>query len=321
MIEIVFLGTAGSMPTENRNLPAIAIIYQGWVLLLDCGEDIQRQIERAGIGLNKKMCVFITHNHADHLLGLPGLLLRFSLLGRIKPLKIYGPKELIEYVKVNQATINLGTTFETIVYAIKPGVVFQEDNLIINAFEVNHRGFALGYKITLEKPTGEFLPERAESFGIPQGPLWSKLASGESVKLENGLKVHPEDVTGPRPRPLSIVYSGDTRPCDALRNAASNANILICEAMYTTEHADLAEERGHSTACGAAKIALDSNIGLLVLTHYSPRYYDGSEILHEGEAIFPNTILARDLMRITLDKDGKCTVTESGIAPPSKDRV
>jgi ribonuclease Z len=321
MIEIVFLGTAGSMPTENRNLPAIAILYQGWVLLLDCGEDIQRQIERAGIGLNKKMSVFITHNHADHLLGLPGLLLRFSLLGRIKPLKVYGPKDLIEYVKVNQSTINLGTTFETIVYAVEPGVVFQEDNLIVNAFEVNHRGFALGYKIILEKQTGEFIPKRAENLGIPQGPLWGKLASGESIRLENGLEVHPEDVTGPRPRPLSIVYSGDTRPCDTLRDAASNANILICEAMYTTEHAHLAEERGHSTASDAAKIALDANVGLLVLTHYSPRYFDGSEILNEGKDIFSNTILARDLMRITIDKEGKCAVTESGIVPPSKNRV
>jgi ribonuclease Z len=321
MIEIVLLGTAGSMPTENRNLPAIAILYQGWVLLLDCGEDIQRQIERARIGLNKKMCVFITHNHADHLLGLPGLLLRFSLLGRIKPLKVYGPKELIEYVKVNQATINLGTTFETTVYAVEPGVIFQEDNLSVTAFQVDHRGFALGYKITLQKPTGEFIPERAKTLKIPQGPLWSKLASGESIKLENGVEVHPEDVTTSRPEPLTIVYSGDTRPCDALRAAASNANIFICEAMYTTEHADLAEERGHSTASGAAKLALESNVSLLVLTHYSPRYFDGSAILNEGKAIFSNTILARDLMRITLDKDGKSTITEHGIAPPSKDQA
>ncbi|TFG32614.1 ribonuclease Z [Candidatus Thorarchaeota archaeon] len=321
MIEIVLLGTGGSMPTENRNLPAIAIRYQGWVLLLDSGEDIQRQIERASLGLNKKMAIFISHNHADHLLGLPGLLLRFSLLGRIKPLKIFGPKELIEYVKVSQATINLGTTFETVVYAIEPGVVFQEDNLTITAFEVNHRGFALGFKISIERPTGVFIPERAEELGIQKGPLWGKLASGESVILESGLEVHPEDVTGPRSRPLTIVYSGDTRPCEALRDASVDADILISEAMYTIEHADLAEERGHSTASAAAQIALDSNVGLLVLTHYSPRYFDGSEILREGKEIFPNTILARDLMRIALDKDGTITVTDPGIIPPAKDQV
>lgn len=321
MIEIVFLGTAGSMPTENRNLPAIALRYQGWLLLLDCGEDIQRQIERAGLGLNKNMAIFISHNHADHLLGLPGLLLRFSLLGRTKPLKIFGPKELIEYVKINQATINLGTTFETTVYAIEPGVVFQDGNLTISAFEVDHRGFAMGYKIIIERPTGEFIPERAKELGIPEGPLWGKLASGESIQLENGMEIHPEDVTGPRPRCLKIVYSGDTRPCDILREESEKADILISEAMYTTEHADLAKERGHSTASDAARIAFDSKVGLLILTHYSPRYYDGSEILREAIDIFENTVLARDLMRIELDKDGTSTVTAYGLLPPSKDQV
>lgn len=321
MIEIVFLGTAGSMPTENRNLPAIAIRYQGWILLFDCGEDIQRQIQRANLGLNKKMAIFISHNHADHLLGLPGLLLRFSLLGRIKPLQIFGPKELIEYVKVNQATINLGTTFETTVYAIEPGTVFHEENLTVHAFEVDHRGFALGFKLVIDRPTGAFIPEKAQELGVPKGPLWGKLASGESIILENGIEVHPEDVTGPRPKPLTIVYSGDTRPCDSLRKESKNADILISEAMYTMEHANLADERGHSTAKAAAKLASDANVGLLILTHYSPRYFDGSEILAEGATEFENTILARDLMRIVLDRDGKSIVTDTGIVPPSKDQA
>ena len=267
------------------------------------------------------MAIFISHIHADHLLGLPGLLLRFSLLGRVKPLKIYGPKELIEYVKVNQTTINLGTTFETTVYAIGPGVVFQEEDLTVAAFEVDHRGVALGYKITIQRPTGEFLPSRATELGVPKGPLWGKLASGESITLDDDTEIHPEDVTGPRPKPLTIVYSGDTRPCDSLKEAAENADILISEAMYTTEHADLAEERGHSTARAIAQIASDYNVNFLVLTHYSPRYFDGSDILQEGTAVFENTILARDLMRITLDKDGKCSVTDSGLLPPSKDQV
>ncbi len=309
------------MPTENRNLPAIAVRYQGWILLLDCGEDIQRQIERAGLGLNKNMAIFISHIHADHLLGLPGLLLRFSLLGRVKPLKIYGPKELIEYVKVNQSTINLGTTFETTIYAIESGVVFQEEDLTVTAFRVDHRGDAFGYKISLQRPTGEFLPSRAKQLGIPKGPLWGQLASGETITLDNGTKICPEDVTEPRPKPLTIVYSGDTRPCDALEDAAKNVDLLISEAMYTDEHADLAEDRGHSTARAMAQLAFDAKVKLLVLTHYSPRYFDGSEILDEGSAIFKNTILARDLMQINMDKNGECTVVDSGITPPSKDQV
>ncbi len=318
MLEIIMLGSGGSMPTENRNLPAIAVRYQGWILMFDAGEDVQRQIDRAGLGTNKKMAIFVSHMHADHILGLPGLLLRFSLLGRIKPLNVYGPKELIDYVKVNQSTINLGTTFETVVHAIEPGVIFQEEDLTVRAFEVDHRGFALGYELTLQKPTGEFIPERAEKLGIPKGPMWSKLAAGESIQLEDGTTAHPEEVTGPRPNPVKIVYSGDTRPCQALREASKNANVLISEAMYTTEHADLAEERGHSTAKAMAQIASESNVGLLVLTHYSPRYFDGSDIIREGKSNFVGTVLARDLMRITLDKEGNYTITEPGLEPPTK---
>jgi len=318
LLEINILGSGGSMPTESRNLPAIAIKYQGWILMFDAGEDVQRQIERAGLGTNKKMAIFVSHMHADHLLGLPGLLLRFSLLGRIKPLSIFGPKELIEYIKMNQSTINLGTTFEAVVHAIEPGIVFQEEDLTVRAFEVDHRGYALGYELTIQKPTGEFLPERAEELKIPKGPLWSKLADGEEVQLEDGTKIHPTQVTGPRPDPVKIVYSGDTRPCQALREASQNATVLISEAMYTVEHEDLADERGHSTAKGMAQIASESNVGLLVLTHYSPRYFDGLDILREGKDIFANTVLARDLMRIMVDKDGKYTITKPGLKPPTK---
>ncbi|MGY5871649.1 MAG: ribonuclease Z [Candidatus Thorarchaeota archaeon] len=321
MLEIITLGTGGSMPTENRNLPAIAIRYQGWVLMFDAGEDVQRQIERAGLGTNKKMAIFLSHMHADHLLGLPGLLLRFSLLGRIKPLNIFGPKELIEYVKMNQSTINLGTTFETVVHAIEPGVVFQEEELTVKAFEVDHRGYALGYELSIQKPTGEFIPEKAEKLGVKKGPLWKKIASGESVQLKDGTTVNPEDVTGPQPNPLKIVYSGDTRPCQALREAAQDATVLIAEAMYTAEHEDLAQERGHSTAKGMAQLASESNVGLLVLTHYSPRYFDGSDILREGKNNFPNTVVARDLMRILIDRTGSCKITESGLQPPTKDQT
>lgn len=310
MIEIIVLGSGGSIPTQKRNHPAIAIRYEGWVLLFDAGEDVQRQFEKANIGLNKKMAIFVSHVHADHVLGLPGLLLRFSLLGRIKPLNIFGPKDLIEYVKVSQSTINIGTTFEAVVYAIEPGIIFQEQNLTVRAFEVDHRGYALGYEISWSRPTGKFIPAKAEELGVPKGPLWKALASGESIKLDNGTKVTPEQVTEPGPKPLKIVYSGDTRPCEELRTASTNADILISEAMYTTEHENLADERGHSTAAGAAKLAGDTGVQLLVLTHYSPRYYDGDEIIEEARSIFPNSVLARDHMRIRLARDGSCVVVK-----------
>jgi ribonuclease Z len=304
MIEVVFLGTGGSMPTEGRNLPAIAIKYQGWVLLFDCGEDVQRQLERADIGLNKRMAIFITHMHADHILGLPGVLLRFSLLGRTRPLSIFGPPELIDYVRVNQATINLGTTFESTVYGIKPGLIFEESHLQVRAFEVDHRGYALGYEIIHQRPTGVFLPERAKELDIPKGSLWGALSRGELVTLEDGRVIRPEDVTGPCPRPIKIVYSGDTRSCVSLRDAAKEADLLIFESMFSAEHSDLATERGHMTTVDAAEIAQKANAKLLILTHYSPRYEDSKVLENEARVIFSNSYLAVDMMRVTIDRNG-----------------
>ncbi|MHA1933903.1 MAG: ribonuclease Z [Candidatus Thorarchaeota archaeon] len=311
MIELVFLGTGGSIPTMGRNHPSVALKYQGYVLVFDAGEDVQRQFEAARIGLNKPMAIFITHQHGDHILGLGGLLLRLSLLGRIKPLSIYGPKALIDYVKMNQETINLGTTFPTTVYGIEESIVFSEEYASVRSFQVDHRGFALGYEFTYQRPTGQFLPEKAKELGVPKGPLWKSLASGNTVELEDGTQVEPGDVTSGKPKTLKIVYSGDTRPCQAVRDAAKDADILIHEAMYTMEHADLASERGHSTASDAAEIARDCCVKLLLLTHYSPRYGDGTEILNEARNVFSNAHLARDLLRIKLSLDGSIELNQS----------
>ena len=144
--------------------------------------------------------------------------------------------------------------------------------------------------------------------GIPKGPLWKKLASGEKITLDNGTEIDPESVTGPKPDGLKVVYSGDSRPCQAVNEASQGANILIHEAMYANEHSELASDRGHSTAAEAAELALDANVDLLILTHYSPRYEDGTIILKEATKIFPNTILARDLMKITLNIDGTYSI-------------
>ncbi|NOR38276.1 MAG: hypothetical protein GQ580_01655 [Candidatus Thorarchaeota archaeon] len=200
--------------------------------------------------------------------------------------------------------MNFGTTFETTVSGINEGPIFEVDNLRVNAFEVDHRGYALGYEVVYQRPTGSFLPEAAKSLGIPKGPHWQALSEGQEVELADGRTIQPEEVTGSKPPPIKIVYSGDTRPCQSLKQAATDADLLICEAMYTSEHADLAEERGHTTAAAAAQLALDAGVKLLALTHYSPRYEDGAVIIKEALSINPNTILARDLMRIKMDKDG-----------------
>ncbi|MHA2424751.1 MAG: ribonuclease Z [Candidatus Thorarchaeota archaeon] len=309
MVDIHFLGSGGSIPTEERRHPAYLIRHEGWNILWDAGEAVQMRIEPFGI--NRKMIVCLSHRHPDHVIGLAGILLRFSLMGRIKPMAVYGPKELIPWIKVQQESINLGTTFETTVYGIEEGIIWEDDFAKIRSFEVDHRGYALGYEFTYSRPTGKFLPEKAKELGIPQGALWGKLAAGESIQLEDGTTVNPSDVSLPPDKGIKIVYSGDTRPCDNVREAAKGADILIHEGMYSEEHSDMADERGHSTAKQAAQIAKDAGVGLLVLTHYSPRYENGDVILKEAKSIFENTIVAKDMMKVSLSNEGEVRIEPS----------
>ncbi len=306
MVEIIFLGSGGSIPTEERRHPAILLRHEAYNILFDAGEGVQMRIEK--YGLNRKMVIFCSHTHPDHTIGIIGILLRFSLMGRQNPLEIYGPTNIIPWVKFAQESIHLGTSFPTTVFGVENDYIWESGNARIRAFDVSHRGPALGYEFVYEKPTGKFLPEKAEEIGIPKGTLWGKLAAGETITLDDGREVAPQEVTLPPENGLRIVYSGDTRPCENLREAAKDADILIHEAMYTEEHSQLAEERGHSTAKQAANIALEANVRLLVLTHYSPRYENGDQILEEARAIFENTIVARDLMSINLSYEGDIEV-------------
>lgn len=306
MVEIIFLGSGGSIPTEERRHPAILLRHEAYNILFDAGEGVQMRIEK--YGLNRKMVIFLSHTHPDHTIGIIGILLRFSLMGRQNPLEIYGPTNIIPWVKFAQESIHLGTSFPTTVFGVENDHVWEAGNARIRAFEVSHRGPALGYEFVYERPTGKFLPDKAKELGIPKGALWGRLAAGEHITLDDGRGVFPQEVTLPPERGLKIVYSGDTRPCDNMRRAARDADILIHEAMYSEIHSDLAEERGHSTAKQAAEIAADANVRLLILTHYSPRYENGDVILEEAKEVFPNTIVARDLLSIDLAYDGEIRI-------------
>jgi ribonuclease Z len=231
-------------------------------------------------------------------------------MGRTTPLEIFGPEDLLDFIRMAQSSIHMGTAFPTTVYGIGHGHRWEKDDVTITAVEVSHRGQALGYVFEYNRPRGKFLPEKANELGVPKGHLWGKLANGESITLDDGRVIKPEEVSLPPEKGLKIVYSGDTRPCDNMREAAKDADILIHEAMYTEEHSHLSDERGHSTAKQAAEIALDANVRLLVLTHYSPRYENGDQILSEAKEIFPNTIVARDFMELHLTYDGELKVQE-----------
>ncbi|MCX8170355.1 MAG: ribonuclease Z [Candidatus Bathyarchaeota archaeon] len=295
-LRIIFLGTAASVPTNDRSLPSIIVQREGDILMLDCGEGTQRQMIKAKIGLNRKMAIFITHMHGDHVLGLPGVIQTMSLLGRDKSLQIYGPAGIKDFLESIFKTVKFWLSFSIEINEIEyEGTVHKEREYEVQAVWAEHSTQSLAYAF-IEKPKpGKFHPEKATALGIPKGPLWSALQRGEEVTLPDGRIVKPSDVMGP-PRPgRKIVYSGDTRPSEKIAYLAENADVLIHEATLSDDLAEKAREEGHSTPSEAAQIALKANVKLLVLTHISARYSDPSVLLEQAKKIFPNTLIPKDL--------------------------
>ena len=297
-LRITFLGTAASIPTPTRALSAVALKREGELFLFDCGEGAQRQMITAKIGFNRKTRIFITHMHGDHILGLPGLLQTMSLLGRDKPLQIYGPQGIAEFIDVIKRTVRFSLKFPVEVYEIEDGLVCQEREYEIHSAWAEHSVPSLAYAL-IEKPRpGRFNPERAISLGVPRGPLWSRLQRGEDVKLPDGRIVKPRDVLGPPRMGRKIVYVGDTKPSRVIADFAFGANVLIHEATFADDLAERAEEDLHSTPSGAALVAKKAEVKLLILTHISARYGDTKVLLEEAKKIFPNVLVAEDFMKI-----------------------
>ncbi|HIE19320.1 TPA: ribonuclease Z [Candidatus Bathyarchaeota archaeon] len=297
-LRITFLGTAASIPTSTRALSAVGLKREGELFLFDCGEGTQRQMITAKIGFNRKTRIFITHMHGDHILGLPGLLQTMSLLGRDKPLQIYGPQGIVEFIDAIKRTVRFSLKFPVEVYEIEDGFVCQEKEYEIYSAWAEHSVPSLAYAF-IEKPRpGRFNPERAISLGVPKGPLWSQLQRGEDVKLPDGRTVKPRDVLGPPRIGRKIVYVGDTKPSRVIADFAFGANVLIHEATFADDLAERAEEDLHSTPSGAALVAKKAEVKLLVLTHISARYGDTKVLLEEAKKIFPNVLVAEDFMKI-----------------------
>ncbi|MDW8048538.1 MAG: ribonuclease Z [Nitrososphaerota archaeon] len=298
-LKITFLGTAGSVPTIERSLPAIAVQREGELILFDCGEGTQRQMMKAKIGLSRNMRVLITHMHGDHVLGLPGLLQTMSLLERNKPLHIYGPKGIEAYFKAMMETVRFSLSFPVNVTEIwQDGLVFQEDDYQIHAIQAEHSIPSFAYALIEKQRPGKFYPEKARALGVPKGPLWSRLQRGHEVEFPNGRIVRPRDVLGPPRNGRKIVYSGDTRPSDKIVQIAKSADLLIHEATFSQDLAERAKEDGHSTPIEAAVIAKKAEVKLLVLTHISARYSDPEVLLDEAKMEFPRVVVAEDLMNI-----------------------
>ena len=300
-LRVIFLGTAGSIPTPQRGLPAIAIRRKNELLLFDCGEGVQRQMIQAGVGFHRKTKVFVTHMHGDHMLGLPGLFQTMSLLDRERKLEVYGPAGIIAFVEAIKQTVHFTLTFPIEVSEIKEaGLVCEEKEYEVHATWADHVTPGLAYAL-IEKPRpGRFHPEKAKSLGVPEGPSWSKLQHGTGVKLSDGRIVRPEEVLGP-PRPgRKIVYTGDTRPSENLVEFAENADLLIHDATLDDELWERARQDGHSTSSQAAETAKKAGANWLVLTHISARYKDPSLLLEQARKIFPRVDVAEDFMKIDL---------------------
>jgi ribonuclease Z len=285
-LSLFFAGTAGSVPTARRGLPAVLLRRGGDRVLFDCGEGTQRQLLRT-VGLPDMQAVFLTHHHADHWLGLPGMLKSFDLRDRDAPLTVYGPPGTGELMRAMRLVYGrLGYPFSVV--ELEAGQSVRFDGYEVGAFNVRHRTHAFGYAIVEDARPGRFDADLATELGVPFGPDFGRLQRGEVV---NG--VRPEQVIGPERAGRKIVLSGDTAPCDMVRFAAHEADLLVHEATFTEEERERAMQTGHSTARQAAEVAREAGVRLLALTHASTRY-GGGEIRDEARAVFDRTVVPRD---------------------------
>jgi ribonuclease Z len=291
-LSVFFAGTAGSIPTARRGLPAVLVRRGGDRILFDCGEGTQRQLVMS-VGLMELTEVFLTHFHADHWLGLPGMLKTFDLRARERPLTIYGPRGVKELL-VLALRVAGRVRFELSLVELEPGASLERDGYKIAAVPVAHRGPALGYALFEDERPGVFDPQMALRLGLTAGPEFGRVQRGQTVR-----GVTPDQVMGPPRRGRKLVISGDTMPCESLRIAAHEADVLIHEATFAEEETDRAAETGHSTAGQAAEVAKAAGVRLLALTHFSTRY-PVRLLRDEARAVFPATVLPRDFDTIEI---------------------
>jgi ribonuclease Z len=291
-LSVFFAGTAGSVPTARRGLPAILVRRGGERILFDCGEGTQRQLVRS-VGLVDLDEIFLTHFHADHWLGLPGLLKTLDLRGRERPLTIYGPTGLRELVALGLRAAGR-VRYELVLVELEPGQVLERSEYRITPVQVAHRGLAFGYVIYEDERPGHFNPEAATRLGLTPGPEFGLVQHGQTVK-----GVSPEQVLGPSRPGRKLVLSGDTAPSEALGLASYRADLLVHEATFAAPEIERAAETRHSTAAQAARLAAGAEVTTLALTHLSTRYPVGV-LVKEAREIFPGTVVPRDFDTIEL---------------------
>jgi ribonuclease Z len=314
-MDVVFLGTGGSVPTARRSTACVLLRVGGERLLFDCGEGSQRQMQRS-TGLVQVDEIYVTHLHADHYLGIPGLLKTYDLNGRERPLQVIGPPGLIDLFKsLRRIFGRIGYEVELI--ELDAGEAVAHDGYEVRAFEVEHRMRAYGYALVEDSRPGRFDPEEAKRLGVSPGPDFKRLQEGETV---NG--VAPAQVMGETRTGRKVVISGDTAPCEMTSVAAHQAQLLVHDSSFADEEIERARETGHTTARQAAELAAAAGVEMLALVHISSRY-DVRAVLAEAQEAFPGAIAPRDfdLVRIPFPERGTPQLVENGAREPGEPAV
>ncbi|MFE6075550.1 ribonuclease Z [Paenibacillus sp. NPDC057886] len=297
-MELYFLGTNAGVPTLQRNVTSIGLRMldeRRALWLFDCGEGTQHQILSSPLKLSKLEKIFITHLHGDHVFGLPGLLSSRAYQGGTTPLTVYGPPGTERMIKTTMELSQSRLNYDLSIVEHTGGVLFEDESFIVESALLEHRIDSYGYRITEKDRPGSLDPAKLAEYGLNPGPLFGRLKRGETITLDNGDFLRPEDVLGAPKRGMVITILGDTRPCDNVQPLALNADVLVHEATFLHDLADTAHEYYHSTSKQAAEAARAAGAGQLIMTHFSSRYKDEDQLqplLEEAQSIFPNTKLA-----------------------------
>lgn len=299
-LEAFILGCGGMMPLPNRHLTSVLLRREGELFLFDCGEGTQVSLRRLNLKWKKISVIFISHTHADHVTGIPGLLMLSSQVDRDDPLYIIGPPRIAEYIEASRRILDMYINYEIIVREITaPGIVYKGDGFHIRCFPLSHTKPCYGYTLEEETRPGEFYPEKAQELKVPMGKLWGKLQKGETIQTDDGRTIHPDDVMGHPRTGRKFSFVTDTLALPEISTHVIGSDLFICEGMFSKELSEDARAKKHMTAAEAAQIAADSSgVKKLALIHYSPRYteHELKQILSEAREIFPETVLTRDRM-------------------------